>query len=127
MREDFLDMVLDTSALINLLASGALKPILTSFPVKKLIVAQVYREMKRNPIDNSDCSELLNELVATNLLEKVSINEDIQALELFLELSAEMDDGEAAVMAYALTHPNCLVVLDNRNNSHLTTIVFIQQ
>ncbi len=113
--EDSLDMVLDTSVLINLLASGAMELVLTCFNSKKLVIAQVYRETKRHPIDGSDCSNYLNELATTDVIDKITINTDHKkTLELYLELGENLGDGEAAVIAYAATKEDCLIVLDDK-------------
>ena len=98
-----------------MLASNTLEPILTCFNGKKLILDQVYWETKRHPLDGSDCSNYLNELAITNVIEKISITADKKALELFLELGESLGDGEAAVIAYAaVTLGDLLVVLDEK-------------
>jgi predicted nucleic acid-binding protein len=98
--------------LINLIASDDITKILTGLASEILVTESVSRELKKHPKDGSDCSSLLKSLVEQNLLKPVKLSP--LALELYLDLTLELGDGEASVIAYTVTQNQCAVVIDER-------------
>jgi len=105
-------LVIDTSVLINLIASGNITQMLTKLSSEVLITESVFHELKKHPKDGSDCSALLNSLVEQSLLKPVKILPN--ALELYLDLTTELGDGEASVIAYTVTQSQYAVVIDEK-------------
>jgi predicted nucleic acid-binding protein len=105
-------LVIDTSVLINLIASEDITKILTGLSSEILITEPVWRELKKHPKDNSDCGLLLNSLVEQNLLKPVK--NLANTLELYLDLATELGDGEASVIAYTVTQNHCAAVIDEK-------------
>jgi len=112
-------IILDASCVLNLYASGRFKDIAESLP-EQLIVSDyvverealfvTYRdseqdEEKRRTVD-------LNPLVATGLIEVISIDSN-EEQETFVDLAAEMDDGEAITISLA-EHRGCCVATDDQ-------------
>lgn len=98
------ELVADASAVISLLASGAARPVLESFPVRLRVVKQVSRELATGQQRGWDTSALLGTLVQSNLAEIVGL--DDASHECFESLvignaADTLDDGEAATIAYA--------------------------
>jgi len=112
MRLENQRLVIDTSVLINLIASDDITKILTGLSSEILITESVFRELKKHPKDGSDCGSLLKPLVEQNLLKQVKLSP--QALELYLDLTLELGDGEASVIAYTVTQGPGAVVIDEK-------------
>jgi predicted nucleic acid-binding protein len=112
MRLENQRLVIDTSVLINLIASDDITKILTGLSSEILITESVFRELKKHPKDGRECGPLLNPLVEQGLLKRVKLLP--QALELYLELTSELGDGEASVIAYTVTQGQCAVVIDEK-------------
>jgi predicted nucleic acid-binding protein len=85
---------------------------LTKLSSEVLITESVFHELKKHPKDGSDCSTLLNSLVAQSLPKPVKILPN--ALELYLGLATELGDGEASVIAYTVTQSQYVMVIDEK-------------
>ena len=94
------ELVADASAVISLLASGAARPVLESFPVRLRVVKQVSRELATGQQRGWDTSALLGTLVQSNLAEIVGLGAAVDYLSgLGMEAVRE---HEVALTAYAL-------------------------
>ncbi len=105
-------LVVDMSVLINLIASDNIVQLLAELNTEMLLPKQVYQELKKHPKDGSDCKPLINSLISENLLKPLDMTPNI--LELYLDLTTELDDGEAAVIAHTLTQTGCTAVIDEK-------------
>ncbi|OQW90796.1 MAG: hypothetical protein BWK78_06175 [Thiotrichaceae bacterium IS1] len=112
MRLENQRLVIDTSVLINLIASDDITKILTGLSSEILITESVSRELKKHPKDGRECGPLLSSLIERGLLKPVKLLPN--ALELYLDLTFELGDGEASVIAYTVTQNQCAVVIDER-------------
>lgn len=105
-------LVIDTSVLINLIASDGITQILSGLSLEIFLTDAVSRELKKHPKDGSNCSQLLDSLIGQGLLKPVKLLPP--ALERYLELTLELGDGEASVIAYAVMHNQCTAVIDEK-------------
>ena len=116
-------LVLDASCAINLLGTGAAESVLAAVPAAVLIEKHPFREVRRHPIEGRDHTSELDSLQRKGLLEVVSLSEagnrifrDSGAASLDLEL----DDGEAATIAYVVSEGESNVpVIDERKATRL--------
>lgn len=97
-------LVADASAVINLIASGAARPILESLPVRLRVVSAVASELAAGKLHGWNSSERLATLVESGSVEIVEL--DASAEDCFESLVVgaavdTLDDGEAATIAYA--------------------------
>lgn len=107
--------VLDASVLINLAATGHLRPIL-QWLQRPIVVANAYAEVRRNPRDAVD-SEFLAPLLGDGTLVRVGLSPG--ELEVFVGLTGapepdDLDDGEAATLAYAAVRALTVVLDDTK-------------
>ncbi len=110
--------ILDACALLNLYASGSLEAILKSRHLPCCVVEQVKQESLfiRKPSDTSTGYEyepvVLDGYFQSGLLNLVKLESEIER-ELFVNLAAQIDDGEAATIAIAIAR-NMQVVTDDK-------------
>jgi predicted nucleic acid-binding protein len=110
--------VLDASAIINILGTGAARTILNLLPTPVIAEQTALREVMRHPIADADHAAELAALQKAGQLISHSMN--AAGLEIFRALTANdlsggLDDGEAATIAYAVTHSKMAVpVIDER-------------
>jgi predicted nucleic acid-binding protein len=112
--DNFALLVADTSAAINLNASGCAAEILHALPYKIAIVDVIQRELESGRERGRRDAELTSSLVAANHLEVVSLGDDgwTHFERLVAGAAAEtLDDGEAATIAYAIER-NGVAVID---------------
>lgn len=105
LQADSEPLCLDTSVVINLVASGRIVEIARAIQRPLLVEEQVMREMKRDPRDGSDGVKLMRRLTGEGVLKMTAMN-DAQ-LEQFVNLVGaptpdDLGDGEAATLAIAL-------------------------
>lgn len=116
-------LVLDASCAINILGTGAAASVLGTVPSAVLIETHPFREVRRHPIEGRDHASELDSLQRTGLLEVVSLSEAGNRIfrdsgETSLDL--ELDDGEAATIAYAVSEGGRNVpVIDERKATRL--------
>jgi predicted nucleic acid-binding protein len=99
--------VLDASAIINLLGTGIAGQLLSLLQVPIFAEQMAIREVIRHPIPKVDHAAELSALETGGILHCQTM--DAEAREIFRELTASdlsggLDDGEAATIAYAITH-----------------------
>jgi predicted nucleic acid-binding protein len=104
LSEEDRQLVLDSSVVINLLASGHPAPILEALPMPIVVTENVVLEIKRAVAANRKDIEQLNELIANEVVAVGQLRET--ALEHFVELvsggtAESLGDGEAATLAFA--------------------------
>ncbi|OZG73089.1 hypothetical protein BTA51_11365 [Hahella sp. CCB-MM4] len=107
-------LVLDTSVIINLHASGEAKSIIETLPNPIMVTENVLNEIRGEYNDSSAQKFLLRDLQAQELIAIVPLSEGDLAR--YTELVSEprsLDDGEAATIAVALEN-NHIAVVDER-------------
>jgi predicted nucleic acid-binding protein len=109
------DLSIDTSALINFAATGALVDILRCLNGRAVIEPAVKRELIRNPRDGSDLRPLIESLIKEEHLNEIYMNETES--QMFIGLVGalppdDLGDGEAATLALASTRG--AAVIDER-------------
>ena len=115
--------VLDASAIINLLGTGIAGRLLSCLQVPVLAEQTALREVTRHPIPKLSHAAELAALESAGLLRSMAMDE--QAKEIFRELIANdlsegLDDGEAATIAYAITHSAATIpVVDERKATRI--------
>jgi predicted nucleic acid-binding protein len=110
-------LVADTSAAINLNASGRAPDILHALPYKIGIVDVIQRELEFGRERGRRDAELTSSLVAANHLEVVSLGEGgwTHFERLVTGAAVEtLDDGEAATIAYSLERNGVAVIDDDK-------------
>jgi len=97
-------LVLDSSVVINLLATGRASAILKALAVPIIVTDYVVGEIEKGTTNGGPESRLLNELIANNVVRMAQLNE--VGLRTFYGLvsgtvSESLGDGEAATLAFA--------------------------
>jgi predicted nucleic acid-binding protein len=97
-------LVLDSSVVINLLATGRASAILKALAVPIIVTDYVVGEIEKGTTNGGPESRLLNELIADNFVRMAQLNE--VGLRTFYGLvsgtvSESLGDGEAATLAFA--------------------------
>jgi predicted nucleic acid-binding protein len=116
-------IVIDTSAAINLNATGSAAEILQALPNRLVAVDVVSLELDEGRQRGRDDADLLNKLVSASLIEIVTLADP--ALDIFETLvvgtAAEtLDDGEAATIAYAVDR-GAAAIIDERKANRICT------
>lgn len=101
---DDTDLVLDSSVIINLLATGHATPILKALAVPIAVTGNVLREIERGAANGRPEFELLTAMVNEGVLRVEELKG--RALETLFDLvsgtiAESLDDGEAATLAFA--------------------------
>ena len=109
-------LVIDTSAAINLIATGCAADILRALPHGMLAADSIPVELEEGRRRGRPDADLLEELVSAGLLKIVTLGNP--ALAIFEDLvagsaAATLDDGEAATIAYAAAH-GAVPIIDER-------------
>lgn len=116
-------LVVDASAVINLLGTGMPVPLLRNLGMRVLIAAEAYGEVRRHPIQGELIESVMAALTSERLIEQVELGN--QGRGVFLELVASdltggLDDGEASTIAAALEHSkDAVVVVDEKKAARL--------
>lgn len=108
-------LYLDTSVVINLVASGRIVEIARAISRPLMVEERVMREVKRDPRDGVDGLLLMRRLTGEGVLKLAAMN-DTQ-LERFVNLVGapspdDLGDGEAATLAIAM--PSGCVAIDEK-------------
>jgi predicted nucleic acid-binding protein len=114
-------LVGDTSAVINLNATGCAREILRALPKRFLVVDAVSRELDRGRGRGRADAEILQGMVSEKLIEVVTLDEAGEAHfeRLVVGPAAEtLDDGEAATIAYAAAG-GLSAIIDERKATRL--------
>ncbi len=114
-------LVADTSAVINLIATGCAPAIIRALPTPLVVVDTVPAELEAGRRRGRRDSDRLNELVAGGFVQIVSLGEVASGY--FEELvigpaASTLDDGEAATIAYAVEHAGA-VLIDERKATRI--------
>lgn len=99
-----LPVVIDTSAAINLMASGFAPDIVSALPNRLIAVDTVPAELAPGRLRGRPHADLLDQIVAGGGIEIVSLSETAASIFEGLVIgraSETLDDGEAATLAYA--------------------------
>ena len=116
-------LVLDASVAINLLGTGVGTAILEATPAPVLMEEHAFREIRRHPIHSRDHTEDLGAWQDSCLLTVVSLfGEGKRIFEgpAGNGLVTQLDDGEAATIAYAVSEgKNTVPVIDERKATRL--------
>lgn len=119
-------LVGDTSAVINLNATGCARQILRALPQRFLVVDVVSGELERGRGRGRTDADLLRDLTVEKLIEIVKLDDigEGHFERLVVGPAAEtLDDGEAATIAYAAS-AGMTAVIDERKATRLCAIHF---
>jgi len=105
------ELVLDTSVIINLSASGVATDVLQALPARVLVVDIAAAEVRQDSRNGRSDVDLLAGLTAASAVSLVTL--DSKGMEIFEKLVLSLDDGEAATIAAAVGR-KAVVVLDER-------------
>ncbi len=119
-------IVADTSTVINLNATGCAREIVRAIPNKLVVVDVVPGELAEGRLRGRQDADLLDQLVAAGLVEVVKLDEvSVVHFEKLVVGPAAMtlDDGEAATIAYAVSHKG-IAIIDERKATRIATEKF---
>lgn len=110
-------LVLDASALINILGCGATEKVFKSFGFPCLVEERVLAEITRHPVPGLSHLKAIDALIQSGCVEVTSM--DAQEYELFISmvqapLSKRLGAGESAALAVASRRALPLVLDDNK-------------
>lgn len=119
-------VVVDTSTVINLNATGCAREIVQAIPNKLVVADVVTGELDEGRRRGRPDADLLGELVVADLVEIVKL--DDPAVLHFEKLvvgpaAITLDDGEAATIAYAIRHAG-IAVIDERKATRICAQMF---
>jgi len=106
-------LVADTSAVINLIATGLAPTILGALPDRLLVVDVVPDELENGRTRGRKDADRLRELVIAGLVQVVTLGGKANVYFEGLVVgpaAATLDDGEAATIAYALEHAGTALI-----------------
>lgn len=114
-------LVADASTVINLNATGCAREVIRALPNRLLVVDVVPVELAAVRHRQRQDAGLLDELVASELIEIVGL--DDRSAECFEQLvvgpaATTLDDGEAATIAYAVRQ-NAMAIIDERKANRI--------
>ncbi|OPY85681.1 MAG: hypothetical protein A4E65_00077 [Syntrophorhabdus sp. PtaU1.Bin153] len=114
-------LVADASTVINLNATGCAREVIQALPNRLVVVDVVAVELAGGRQRRRQDSELLNELVALNVVEIGRLDE--KKAQYFEELvvgpaAITLDDGEAATIAYAVSE-SAVALIDERKANRI--------
>jgi predicted nucleic acid-binding protein len=111
----------DTSTVINLNATGCAREIIQAIPNKVVVLDAVASELHDGHRRGRRDADLLGELVTARVIEVVELDgpSGIHFEKLVVGAAAmTLDDGEAATIAYAVSHQG-IAVIDERKATRL--------
>jgi predicted nucleic acid-binding protein len=116
----------DTSAIINLNATGRAAEILRALPNRLMVVDVVHRELEEGRVRGRRDADLLEALVAADLAQIAELG-DVAAVH-FEKLvvgpaASTLDDGEAATISCAVARGG-IAILDERKATRLCADLF---
>lgn len=114
-------LVADASIVINLNATGCARDVIRALPNRVVVVDVVPVELAGGWQRRRQDADLLNELVASNFVEIVRLDEisEQHFEQLVIGPAAKtLDDGEAATIAYAVSQ-NAIALIDERKANRI--------
>lgn len=102
------DLILDTSVIINLSASGVAVELLRALPHQRLIVDIAAAEVRVDCRNGRSDVDVLTELTSYGSMNVVALDEP--GLRIFEKLVVSLDDGEAATIAAAVRRQGAAVI-----------------
>jgi predicted nucleic acid-binding protein len=121
-------LVADASTIINLIATGSARAIVSALPNRVVVVDVVPGELETGRARGREACDRFRELVAAGVVDIVELGDD--AAPLFEELvigpaAVTLDDGEAATIAYALAN-TATALIDERKATRICAKRFPQ-
>jgi len=116
-------LVVDTSTIINLIATGSVRAIVSALPNRMVVADVVLQELEAGRRRGRDACDRVKELVESGLLDVVELGEDAMPLFEGLVIGpaiSTLDDGEAATIAYAVAHAGTALI-DERKATRIST------
>jgi predicted nucleic acid-binding protein len=113
-------LVADTSAIINLIATGRARQIIQILPNRVLVAESIPAELQAGQSRDRRTLEDLKDLTRADLIEIVSLDDaDMQTFEELVigPAATTLDDGEAATISYAMGHARIAAVDERKANS----------
>ncbi|MBI3818873.1 MAG: hypothetical protein HY286_09310 [Planctomycetes bacterium] len=122
----FTSIALDTSASINLAASGRFREIVRCLPAPVFMVDRAYREIKRNARTRQPAIDPLRAEIDDGVLGLLALEPIHHDLLVSLTGATEpddLDDGESATIAFAAIC-NTAIVLDDKKPRRIVSTLF---
>jgi len=119
-------MILDTSVMINLIASGRAYDILKALKITIIMEEITAREVGCNPRNNQNAQEDIQQLINAKILTIEKMDE--AAFEIFYGLVGapspnDLDDGEAATLAQAWI-TNSIAAIDEKKGNKIANLQY---
>lgn len=121
LSDDRSPLVLDTSVIINLSASGNGSRILSALPNDILVPGIVVSELDHETSKANGEYQFIKNQLASRTVKLVDLNEQEYAV--FENLVTSLDDGEAATISAAVCR-GCVAVLDDRKGRMIAKAYF---
>ncbi|AOO85152.1 hypothetical protein [Bosea vaviloviae] len=126
LTEEDSTLALDSSVVINLLATQRARPILRALSRPILITDNVVREIDQGATNGRAEIDLLRQMIVDETVRIIELSE--QALHTFFELVAgsaaeSLGDGEAATLAFASAN-HCSAAIDEKKATRLSAARF---
>jgi len=120
-------LVLDSSVVINLLATGRASSIMQALSMPIVVTDNVVREIEQGAVRERPEVDLLREMIGDQTLRVAEV--DGPALQIFFDLvsgsaSESLGDGEAATLAFAYSN-GCSAAIDEKKATKLSVDRFI--
>jgi predicted nucleic acid-binding protein len=115
-------LVLDSSVVINLLATGRASSIMQALSIPIVVTDNVVREIEQGAVRGRPEVDLLREMIGDQTLRVGEV--DGPALQIFFDLvsgsaSESLGDGEAATLAFAYSN-GCSAAIDEKKATKLS-------
>jgi predicted nucleic acid-binding protein len=126
LTEEDRQLVLDSSVVINLLATGHPASILRALAVPIVVTDHVVREVEQGAANGRPEHDLLARMIGDHIVRVVDL--EGQALRIFFDLvsgtaSESLGDGEGATLAFAHGH-DCSAAIDEKKATRLSAVRF---
>jgi predicted nucleic acid-binding protein len=126
LTEEDRQLVLDSSVVINLLATGHPTSILRALAVQIMVTDHVVREIEQGAANGRPEHDLLARMIGDHIVRIVEL--EGQALRTFFDLvsgtaSESLGDGEGATLAFAHRH-GCSAAIDEKKAARLSAVRF---
>lgn len=121
-------LVADASTIINLIATGSARAIVSALPNRVVVVDVVPGELETGRARGREACDRLKELIAAGVVDVVELGEDAAPHFEGLVIgpaAMTLDDGEAATIAYALAHAGTALI-DERKATRICAERFPQ-
>lgn len=117
-------LVLDTSVVINLHASGYGKDVLAALPFRLAVASIVSDELDRQSSRSSGERDFLTQACTLGLIERIEMTDDeYQMFRKLVVVAPSLDDGEAATIAIARSRKFVPVIDERKGRARALTLM----